>query len=462
MRFAHVGSRSTRLVEALCRYFVGTPRAIARALATAFVAGNLEVEELVQRGRQSLGRTRRWLRPLAERVATAFAGRPRPRKAALTGFILADGGFRRICRPHSVPIAPALVRPMMAPIRAAESWGLPTLNTPGDLAASLGISPTELDWFADAQRLERQRSRGRLRHYWYRPLTKRFGRVRLIEAPKPRLKQIQRRILTDILNLIPPHGAAHGFRRGRSIQSFARPHVGRAVVVKLDLQDFFPSIPVARVHAVFRAAGYPEPIADLLTGLCTNSVPFDVWDDDEDSSRTPESQLREARWRYARPHLPQGAPTSPALANLCAYRLDCRLSGLAESVGADYTRYADDLAFSGGDELRRNARRFALHVCAIVIEEGFTVHHRKTRVMRQGVPQRLAGMIVNERLNVARVDFDQLKAILTNCIRLGPQSQNRNSRPDFRQHLQGRVSFVESLNPEKGCRLRGLLDQIEW
>jgi len=90
------------------------------------------------------------------------------------------------------------------------------------------------------------------------------------------------------------------------------------------------------------------------------------------------------------------------------------------------------------------------------------VHHRKTRIMRQGVRQHLAGLIANRRLNVRRADFDRLKAILTNCVRLGPESQNRDAHPHFRAHLEGRVGFVETINPAKGQRLRALLEKIRW
>jgi hypothetical protein len=160
--------------------------------------------------------------------------------------------------------------------------------------------------------------------------------------------------------------------------------------------------------------------------------------------------------------LPQGAPTSPALANLCAYRADCRLAGLAKSAGAEYTRYADDLAFSGGEAFARSVERFSTHAAAILIEEGFTVNHRKTRIMRQGVRQHLAGLAVNRRANVIRADFDRLKATLTNCIRLGPESQNREAHRNFRSHLDGRIGFVETINPAKGKRLRRLFEEIRW
>ena len=136
--------------------------------------------------------------------------------------------------------------------------------------------------------------------------------------------------------------------------------------------------------------------------------------------------------------------------------------GLAESAGARYTRYADDVAFSGGDDFDRCVERCTAHAAAILAEEGFAVHHRKTRIMRQGVRQHLAGLVANERLNVPRDDFDRLKAILTNCLRRGPASQNREGHADFRTHLEGRVGYVESVNPAKGEWLRAILQQVSW
>ena len=271
--------------------------------------------------------------------------------------------------------------------------------------------------------------------------------MRLIEAPKPRMKALQRKILTGILEKIPPHPAVHGFLKGHSIRTFVVPHIGQRVVLKMDLEDFFPSISRARVQSLFRTMGYPESVADLLGGICTTTAPSDIW---------------KARDLYTQPHLPQGAPTSPAIANLCSYRVDCRLTGLAKSVGAEYTRYADDLAFSGGEPFERAVERFSIHVAAILIEAGFSVHHRKTRIMRQSVRQHLAGLVANERANIRRSDYDRLKATLTNCIRQGPESQNRDAHPHYRLHLQGKVAFVESINPAKGQRLRTLFEEIPW
>ena len=127
-----------------------------------------------------------------------------------------------------------------------------------------------------------------------------------------------------------------------------------------------------------------------------------------------------------------------------------------------YTRYADDLAFSGEEAFGSSAERFAHHVAAILLEAGFRVHHRKTRLMRRGVRQSLAGLVVNHHLNVPRCDVDRLKAILTNCVRHGPESQNREGHPAFRLHLEGRVGFVETVNPAAGARLRRMFDRIAW
>jgi hypothetical protein len=228
----------------------------------------------------------------------------------------------------------------------------------------------------------------------------------------------------------------------------------------MDLRDFFPSISGARVQALFRTAGYPDALADRLGGICTTATPRGIW---KTLGRgLDQLAIADARALYAWAHLPQGAPTSPTLANLCAWRVDCRLSGLADAAGATYTRYADDLAFSGDAEFERSVERFALRAAAILLEEGFQVHHRKTRVMRRGVRQYLAGLVTNERLNVVSADFDRLKTILTNCGRHGAESQNREGHPAFRQHLDGRVGFVEMVNPSKGMRLRRLYEQIDW
>ena len=436
---------------------------IAIALARSIAAGAPEIDQIVSRAAMILGRRWRFLGPLAQRYLQAFAGQTRPRHRDVLQFLLRDPGFRRARSRHGGRLHVdrwIAESDQMQPVPAAADWNVPPLESIRTLADWLLLDPGELAWFADLKALGYKCNHPGLRHYRYHVRVKRSGGIRLVEAPKPRLKELQRRILAEILSCVPVHPAVHGFVTGRSIRTFVGPHIGRRVVLKMDLQDFFPSISGARIQALFRTMGYPEPVAALLGGICTNPTPRDAWK--AAPPDIPPAQLREARAFYARPHLPQGAPTSPSLANLCAYRVDCRLTGLAQSAGAAYTRYADDLAFSGGATFARCVERFAIHAAAILHEEGFRVHHRKTRVMHQGVRQHLAGLVTNQRMNVLRADFDLLKAILTNCVRLGPDTQNREARPFFREHLAGRVAFVESINPAKGRRLRRIFDQIRW
>jgi RNA-directed DNA polymerase len=436
---------------------------LIEALARALLAGEPTPNLLLDRCRRTLGRRWRWLRPLTERYLTKFGTEAWPRHREVVKFLRQDAGFRRVRRKHSdeLVVAEWLLPPQkMFASSGGRVWKVPPIESVGDLAKWLGLNPGELRWFADLKALGYKQREPRLEHYYYRVLAKRFDSVRLIEAPKARLKDLQRQILLWILGEVPPHPAAHGFVRGRSIRTFVAPHVGKRVVRRMDLRDFFPTFGGVRIQNVFRTFGYPERVADLLGGVCTNATPPNVWADikpDVDLAR-----LAELRRLYARTHLPQGAPTSPALANICCYRLDCRLAALSESAGATYTRYADDLAFSGDHAFEKRAERFSVNVANILQEEGLRVNHRKTRVMRQGVRQHLAGLVTNEKVNVVRRDFDQLKAVLTNCVRHGPESQNRGGRPDFRSHLQGKVSFVEMINSAKGKRLRNIFEQIPW
>lgn len=119
-------------------------------------------------------------------------------------------------------------------------------------------------------------------------------------------------------------------------------HAGWHVVIRMDLKDFFPSIQLSRIHALFEKLGYPANVAGALARACVNRAPHGVFRD-QDGASIPWAE----RQALKSPHLPQGSPCSPALANLCAYRLDVRLEALAQAMGASYSRYADDLAFSG-------------------------------------------------------------------------------------------------------------------
>jgi RNA-directed DNA polymerase len=439
-----------------------TRRILGIGLAHAFLAGEWSEDAMTRRGREALEPSPRWLRRVVREVLGAYPRPPVDRPRELSRFVAL--AIERLPR-----VGWGSHRPEVRRWFAFEEemgrrrWPVADLPTLDELAALLGLGSTELDWLADARGLERTAESERLRNYRYAWLPRRGAPPRLIERPKARLKGAQRIVLREILNPIPPHEAAHGFTPGRSVRTHAATHLGSALVLRLDLEDFFASVEARRVYGIFRSAGYSESVAHSLTALCTNVVPLHEWN----AAREPvEPALIAAHWRLGRrlatPHLPQGAPTSPALANLAAQSLDIRLAGLAKSLGARYTRYADDLAISGPRWLRRRADGIAEAVDGIALDEGFRLNPAKTRAMPRAGRQRLCGIVVNERPNVTRREYDRLKAILHNAARNGPERENRAGVPDFRAHLIGRIAWVEHLNPERGRRLRERFARIAW
>ncbi len=389
-------------------------------------------------------------RNLTIHVAALADGRYPPAHHELTAYLLRSEFFR----PVRNGMMPAVLRPpRFTPIGCFAGLPIPALATLGELAGWLGLSAEQLDWLSDERRTHGHARTAPLQHYHYAFVAKQAGPPRLIEAPKPRLKAIQRRILREILTAVPVHDRAHGFVRGRSCLTGAQVHASESVVATFDLAGFFPSIRLPRIHGLFRCLGYPWAVARRLAGLCTTITPAGVL------LRYMEPHPQEL---YGVPHLPQGAPTSPAIANLLAWSLDRRLDGLARVAGANYTRYADDFAFSGDTGFARGLDRFRDTVKTIVGEEGFVLNPGKTRVMPRSARQRVTGVVVNEHCNVGRAEFDTLKAILHNCVRAGPGDQNRVGVPDFRRHLDGRVAWVEQINPPRGAKLRRLFDRIDW
>jgi len=437
-------------------------RVVAHALALAYLAGDWSLTGLRDRGAQAMGARRRWLGPLARAVLAVHHRPPldRPRElaaliASTPAFVDAAGRARRRGeRLHVTRWLPAPTRMVRRP------WPVPRLDDVGDLCDLLDTDPAHLAWLADPLQRQPRTAPGPLHHYRYRWQPRPRAAPRLVEAPLPRLANRQRTVLRDLLAGVPVHPAAHGFVAGRSVASALRPHAGADVVVCLDLAAFFSSVTAGRVYGLFRTAGYPEDVAHHLTGLATIRTPVAV------VTRMPPGGTPEQRFalrhRLGRAHLPTGAPTSPALANLAAYHLDVRVAGLAAHLDAGYTRYADDLILSGGPALRAGVDRLVRAVTRIAAEEGFTVNPAKTRVRTRSQRQAALGVVVNDRPTVPRDEYDRLRAVLHNARRTSGEAQNRDGLADFRGHLAGRVAWVASLDPGRGARLRAMLAQIEW
>ena len=321
-----------------------------------------------------------------------------------------------------------------SPQRALPNRGVPIFATPGDLAVWLGWSSSVLEGHADLHHWHR-------RQPGFRDYVVRWHGARLIEAPKDRLKRAQRRILTEILDGVPTHPCAHGFVRGRSVHTHAALHTGRAWVLRLDLRCFFGSIHAARVQGVFRSLGYPSRVAGLLTGLTTTWTPGDVT----------------IAYPWNQPHLPQGAPTSPALANAIAWRLDRRLHGLAVAEGCTYSRYADDLTFSGA----RPRRVFLELVEQIVRDEDFALRHDKTRLRSQGTHQRVTGLVVNTTPGVARKQRDRIRALVHRAEHHGWGAVQVPDVADPEAWVRGWVSWIHAANPAHGAPLVARLAELD-
>lgn len=430
---------------------------VAAALGAGFLGGEWTEDGLLTSGARVIGRRPQWLRQLAQQVIAAYPAAPRDRPRELAAVVASLPAAAKARRTRVLRRAPAPTA------MAGNRWALPVLDGVDDLATLLEVAPDELDWFADPKRWAREVAVAPLQHYRVGHRVAASGAIRVLEAPKPRLKRIQRLLLDEVLDRIPPHDAARGFRPGGSVARYAAPHAGRATVLHLDLEAFFASVTVGRVYGVWRTAGYPEPVAHLLAGLTTTVLPRSAW---RALPRPADTSLHDAHWRLGRrlaaPHLPQGAPTSPALANLAAYRLDLRLAALAEAWGGRYTRYADDLALSSDRGWGAGTARLVTAVTEVVRDEGFRLNPLKTAVMRRGERQHLAGLVVNDRPRVARDEVDRLRAILHNCRVHGPSSQNRAAVPAFADHLRGRVAWVAQHDPARGQRLLDAWHAVDW
>jgi retron-type reverse transcriptase len=325
-----------------------------------------------------------------------------------------------------------------------EAAGLPVLCTPAELAKALGLTIPKLRWLCFHTEAATRT------HYVQFTVPKKSGGSRTLSAPHRTLAAAQCWVLDNVLAHLPAEPAAHGFLPGRSIVTNAAAHSGRGIVVNCDLEGFFPNITLPRVRRVFERLGYSPAVATLLALLCTEC---------------PRQQVTYAGTVYhvaTGPRgLPQGACTSPALSNQVARRLDRRLQGLSKKLGLTYTRYADDLTFSGPAEFNAKVGYLLARVRHIARAEGFAVNEKKTRVLRQNTAQMVTGLVVNDTPGVRRSEVRRLRAILHRAKREGLDAQNRTGRANFRAWLRGKIAYVGMSRPEVGATLRAALEMLE-
>lgn len=327
-------------------------------------------------------------------------------------------------------------------VEKLAAQGLPVLSSPAEVAHALGIPVPVLRWLcfhADAATRV---------HYVSFEIPKRSGGMRTISAPHRTLAAAQRWVLQNILEKLPVEAPAHGFVKGRSTVTNARPHLKRAVVVNLDVKDFFPSITFARVRGVFAHLGYSPAASTVLALLCTEC---------------PRRKVNYAGADYfvaVGPRgLPQGACTSPALSNQVTRHLDRRLTGRARGMGFTYTRYADDLTFSS-ENAEANVGRLMAAVRHTLDDEGFEIHPDKGRVHRRHTRQLVTGVVVNEETHLARDEVRRLRAILHQARKTGLEAQNRQGLPHFESWLRGKIAYLQMVDRPRGEKLMAELNAL--
>ena len=247
--------------------------------------------------------------------------------------------------------------------------------------------------------------------YKHAVIKKRSGGNRLIQMPNEQTKRVQRTLLDKLISRYGVHPCCRGFSRGSSVISNAAAHIGRSTIIKLDITDFFPNTSVHRIRDFFLHTGWNEAAADVLTKI----VGFDDG-------------------------LPQGAPTSPGVSNVVNRYMDLRLNALAQSRGMTYTRYADDLTFSS-ETYARNDIHGLLRTTGVILKDfGYSLNTKKKRIIRNHRRQTVTGIVVNERLNLARPTRRWLRAV---HHRLKEGGGSTLSQAEF----TGWMSYLRMVNP---------------
>lgn len=272
--------------------------------------------------------------------------------------------------------------------------------------------------------------------YYSFPKKKKSGGYRKIDAPAPILKEHQRLVNREVLVDLQTHKICpHGYVQGRSIVSNAQMHTNKEIVVNMDIQNFFPSITIKRVREIFLKNGWNVIYTKLLANFCTYKGV-----------------------------LPHGAPTSPTLTNAICYDMDKRLLLFCIKHKIGYTRYADDMTFSGREKI---VLKCLDRIKEIIQEHDFIINDSKTRIMKKNQRQVVTGLVVNEKVNIKRQKYMNIRRQIYYCNKFGVKGHlKRVNSPltptQLKNKLSGQVENVIWINPKKGYKLSNELQKINW
>ena len=260
------------------------------------------------------------------------------------------------------------------------------------------------------------------KHYHNVLIPKRDGSKRKLSVPDLILKRVQRSIADNILVQYPVSKYAKAYKIGGSVQHNAQPHVGKKKILKLDIEGFFDHILYSQVeNIVFCEEKFAEPIRVLLTMLC-----------------------------YYKESLPQGAPTSPAITNIIMYDFDQTVGAFCNDRGISYTRYCDDMTFSGDFDEREVIAFVKGELCKL----GLFLKNRKTAVVPASKRQTVTGIVVNEKLNITKEYKKNIRQEMYYIQKFGVEDHlKRMDVADKQQYvlsLRGRIAFVLQTTPNDG------------
>lgn len=260
------------------------------------------------------------------------------------------------------------------------------------------------------------------------------SKEREITAPSLKLKLRQRWILDEILKKMPLSECCHGFVTGKSIVTNAEKHIGKKQILTVDIEDFFPSIKIEQIIQIFKAIGYSKSAAARLADICCF-----------------EGQL------------PQGAPSSPCLANLRCREMDHELLQISKKYGLTYTRYADDMTFSADMDLL-----FLFPIIAEIIKKyGFSINNNKTRIFKENERKLITGLLVKEDgLKIPKKFKRRLKQEIYYCKKFGVSTHLENiassKSVNFKEYLYGKAYYIKMVEPQTGEYFLKQLDEIQW
>ncbi len=343
--------------------------------------------------------------------------------------------------------------------RRIKKAHLPVIFSLSHFAYLTGVSATALHDIVD-----RRRNPYRVFRLKKKPPINNTSRpFRTISVPAPFLMKAQRWIAQNILNIAEPHTASFAFAPCNRLIDAADRHVGCRWLVKLDISQFFESIPERSIFKVFVSFGYSPLLSFELARLCTRANPTSAKEKANTPGRGPYLQVNEG-------HLPQGAPTSPMLANLAVINLDERLTSLSGTFGWTYTRYADDLAFStSGKTSRRTCSKIIALVKKHLRECGLNLNQSKTRVAPPGARKIILGLLVdNDRPRLPQDFRNNIETHLfaLNSAKVGAKMHAKTrgfaSRIGMKRHIGGLIAFARQIDRPYAVKLYTEFNRINW